>query len=245
MSYKTYRKDLSYSFSETALLPLPAETRRVVLTSPDGAQEFTCTFNGVVPDGSFDPAGGLISTWLTGANGDWNIVNGVGVLWRAIPEPRGYLIDGEFCLGFQGSDFGSGTSPSIRNSEPMSGSYLVLRQRQGVTWDNAAPVLERMVYGNFMMRELPSYGGNEEILIQMINRLRAAILNIRGDSSGLTGGGPTSAALIEVEAPDRRRERYSGISAMIRQLHSLENRLNWLRATDGGRVPLAGFRIGT
>ena len=209
------------------MLALPADTRRVRLLAPDGMASMLVKFDSALPDGGDDPRGRLVTEWIGAAA----VVAVPGGVWGAVPAPRAYLDDGEVVLAF---NWGDGLT--VRQTDIAAGDYLVLKQREGVEWDAANPVLERTVYGRFMVRNGSAYETSEDFLEMMIERLRDAIV-------GGVGKGPASAALIEVEAPDGRREKYTGIGALQTQLFRLENRLAFLRSTDGGRTPMAGFRL--
>lgn len=224
------RQDLSFSTAETAFLRLPRETRRVRIAAPDSAAMFTLTFLAdVVPDGSSDPEGRTVTEWL-GANG--RVVNVAGGAWGAIPEPRAHLDDYGISLAFNW-DAADVTQPITALA---AGDYLILAQREGIVWDAANPVLQRIQYGRFMLRNALAYETDEDYLEALIQRLRDAI-------EGGEGKGAQSVGLLEVETPDGRREKYAGIGALMTQLRICENRLSYLRASDGGRHPITGWRL--
>ena len=220
--------DLSFSIAESVLIPLPADARRVRLLAPDGLAEMSVTFASVVPDGSDDPGGQLVTAWL----GESAVSKRAGGVWRDIPVPRAYLVDGEVCLSWAW-----GRDMVLPQGDLRSGDYMILRQREGVPWDAASPVLERVVYGRLTIRSGAQYEDAEEFLLVMITRLRDALSGMDSSQS------PDSAALVEVESPDGRVEKYSTYGALMKHLHVLEQRLSFYRATDGGRHALAGFRL--
>lgn len=219
------RVDLNFSTAEAVILRLPADTRRVRILSPDNASSMLIKFDSALPDGSDDPSGRLVTEWLGAAA----VTSTPGGVWGAIPPPRAYLIEGVVELAFVWGD-----DLTIVNSDLRAGDYLLLRQRDGVAWDPMNPVLQRTQYGRLMVREGVAYESREDYLEQQIQRLRDAI-------DGTGGLAPASPALLEIEAPDGRTEKYVNIATMLRQLHILENRLAFLRAANGASI--TGFQL--
>ena len=150
---------------------------------------------------------------------------------RAVTTQRREIIDGRAYLQLFPDAADTPRDP------PPAGDYQIFGYPAG--WTEAATAAQNIyvpiAYGRLRLRARPHYFNAIDLIDEQLARLRDALTD--------ADGAPDSSALVEVETADGNRQRFAGVRTLLAAIHDLENRRNWLIATNNGRNPLAGFRL--
>lgn len=222
------RRDLEFTIYESVLIPLPAATRKAVIIGPPGS--------------AYRLAVDWTDAAATSADGDDIDRTGGGVTvdaaasvtvdyWpRSATSQKRVHIDGQAYLQLFPDRQDSPIDP------PPAGDYQLFAYPPG---DEPAAAADRLFvplrYGRVRLRARPHYFNALDMLDEQLARLRDALTDAER--------APESAALLEIETADGRRERYASPRALLAAIHELEQRRGWLLATDGGKRPLTGFQL--
>jgi len=222
------RRDLEFSIHESILLPLPAATRKIAIAGPPGSSyRLSVTLT--------DAAAANRDADLTRTGGGVTVAGAGSVTTEYWPtatntQKRVYIGTDAFLLL---------TADTADNplDPPPAGDYQLFgypagRAEAAVAADN---IFVPLVYGRLRLRARPHYFNSLDLLDEQLARLRDALTDAEA--------APASSALVEVERADGSRDRYAGIGTLLAAIHKLEQRRDYLLATDHGRVPLAGFRL--
>lgn len=223
------RLDLEFTVHETVLLPLPAATRKIAVIGPPGSA-YRLTIGLTDAAAAVDVSGPLTSAQ------DGVTVSGAGSVtvefWpRGTDTQRREIIDGRAYLRLYPDGDDQPRDPPPAGDYQLFG-YPAGHQEAAQPADNIYVPLR---YGRLRLRARPHYFNQLDMLDEQLARLRDALTDARA--------APESSALVEVETADGRRQRYAGIATLRAEISKLENRRNWLVATDSGRKPLTGFRL--